>query len=286
MESLTLNEIKTVGIPLSDNTLMVSNVFNNKLRSYSLENGILVDVTGNLPKCMYGAEDLNKVFGNQARALVAQSVQADVIATGGSLSDDFWRTHQKLLSTLYHLTGLAYVSVASKDNTSRSSYLATKNNYILSYMEPYTFNTHISDNRRSTIENKRLITKQELDSDNFEVIKFVAREKDDGKFYLTTGKLHPNSVKTLVLPYTLAIMRTESIVDRLKRSMCEVEYKVAGEKRVIKSTLKDHKDLEAAIKYYCKYDACVIPVKDYSKKEHILLNTLDITSIKECKGGK
>ena len=286
MEALTLTDIKTVGIPLSDNTLMVSNSFNSKLRSYQVKNGVLVDVTGNIPKGVYGIEDLNKVFGNQARSLVAQSVQADVITTGGSLSSDFWRTHQRLLSTLYHLTGLAYVSVSSKDNTSRTSYLATKNNFILSYMEPYTSSTRISDSRRNTIEGKRLITKQELDSESFEVIKFVAREKDDGKFYLTTGKLHPNSVKTLVLPYTLAIMRTETIVDRLKRSMCEVEYKVAGEKRLIKTTLKDRRDLEAAIKYYCKYDACVLPVRDFIKKEHILLNTLDITSIKECNGGK
>ena len=286
METLTLSDIKTVGISLSENTLMASNGFNQKLRSYQVKSGVLVDVTGNIPKGMYGIEDLNKVFGNQARSLVAQSVQADVIATGGSLSSDFWRTHQRLLSTLYHLTGLAYVSVTSKDNTSRTSYLATKNNFILSYMEPYTSNTRISDSRRNTIEGKRLITKQELDSESFEVIKFVAREKDDGKFYLTTGKLHPNSIKTIVLPYTLAIMRTENIVDRLKRSMCEVEYKVAGEKRLIKTILKDHRDLEAAIKYYCKYDACVLPVRDFIKKEHILLNTLDIISIKECKGGK
>ena len=286
MEQLTLSDIKTVGIPLSDNTLMTSNGFNNKLRSYQVKNGDLIDITGNLSKDMYGIEDLNKAFGNQARSLVAQSVQADVIATGGSLNSDFWRTHQRLLSTLYHLTGLAYVSVASKDNTSRTSYLATKNNFILSYMEPYTSNTRISDNRRNTIEGKRLITKQELDSESFEVIKFVPREKDDGKFYLTTGKLHPNSVKTLVLPYTLAIMRTESIVDRLKKSVCEIEYKVAGEKRLIRTTLKDRKDLEAAVKHYCKYDACVLPVRDFIKKEHILLNTLDITSIKECKGGK
>ena len=170
METLTLSDIKTVGIPLSEQTLMVSNSFNNKLRSYQVENGILVDITGNLPKGIYGVEDLNKVYGNQARALVAQSVQADVVATGGSLSDDFWRTHQKLLTTLYHLTGLAYVSVSSKDNTSRTSYLATKNNYILSYMEPYTSNTRISDNRRNTIEGKRLITKQELETESFEVI--------------------------------------------------------------------------------------------------------------------
>lgn len=286
METLTLSDTKTVGIPLSEQTLMVSNRFNNKLRSYQVKNGILVDITGNLPKGMYGVEDLNKVYGNQARALVAQSVQADVVATGGSLSDDFWRTHQKLLSTLYHLTGLAYVSVSSKDNTSRTSYLATKNNYILSYMEPYTSNTRISDNRRSTIEGKRLITRQELDTESFQVIKFVQREKDDGAFYLTTGKLHPNSIKTLVLPYTLAIMRTESIISRLKSSMCEVEYRVAGEKRTIKTTLKDRRDLENAVKYYCKYDACMFPVRDFIQKEHILLNTLDITSIKECKGGK
>lgn len=286
METLTLSDIKTVGISLSENTLMASNGFNQKLCSYQVKSGVLVDVTGNLPKGMYGIEDLNKVFGNQARSLVAQSVQADVIATGGSLSSDFWRTHQRLLSTLYHLTGLAYVSVSSKDNTSRTSYLATKNNFILSYMELFTSNTRISDSRRNTIEGKRLITKQELDSESFEVIKFVAREEDDGKFYLTTGKLHPNSIKTLVLPYTLTIMRTETIVDRLKKSMCEVEYKVAGEKRLIKTTLKDRRDLEAAMKYYCKYDACVLPVRDFIQKEHILLNTLDIISIKECKGGK
>jgi len=53
MEQLTLSDIKTVGIPLSDSTLMASNGFNNKLRSYQVKNGALIDITGNLPKiCM------------------------------------------------------------------------------------------------------------------------------------------------------------------------------------------------------------------------------------------
>ena len=67
--------------------------------------------------------------------------------------------------------------------------------------------------------------------------------------------------------------------------MCEVLYRVAGEKRTIKTTLKDRRDLENAVKYYCRYDACVLPLRDFIKKEHILLNTLDIIGIREIKGG-
>lgn len=143
----------------------------------------------------------------------------------------------------------------------------------------------ISDKRLDAVESKRLITPKELEGGYFEVIKFEDRNKDGGKFYLTTARLYPNSKKTLVLPYTLASKRTDAIMERLKSGVFDISCRIAGDMRVIKGTLRNAEDYKKASDHTI-LDACVFPIRDLLTNEVILLNTLDIYTIKETgKGG-
>ena len=286
MANFEIKDAKTCGVDLAERPLMVSNSLNRLVSKYQQEKGSMVDITGNVEKGLYGFEDVNVAFSDrEARAKVAQAIQADIIETGGVLEQNFWRNNQRLLSTLYLLTGLAYVSVEAKDGRGRTSYLATKNPCCLNYMLRFCSMNRISDRRMDSIESKRIITKQELEDGNFQVIKFEDKNKSGGKFHLTSCKLHPNSKKTTVLPYTLACRRTESIMDRLKSGVCEIDCRINGAKKTIKGTLKYGSDYDKALDY-SRLDACVFPVRDMDSKDIVLLNTLDIFSIKDAnKGG-
>lgn len=245
MANFEIKDAKTCGVDLAERPLMVSNNLNRIISKYQQEKGLMVDITGNVEKGLYAFEDVNVAFSDrEARAKVAQAIQADIIETGGVLEQNFWRNNQRLLSTLYLLTGLAYVSVEAKDGKGRTSYLATKNPCCLNYMLRFCSMNRISDRRMDSIESKRIITKQELEDGNFQVIKFEDKNKSGGKFHLTSCKLHPNSKKTTVLPYTLACRRTESIMDRLKSGVCEIDCRINGAKKTIKGTLKYGSDYD------------------------------------------
>ncbi len=286
MSIFEIKDAKTCGIDLAERPLMVSNGLNRLLSKYQQEKGLMVDITGNIEKGLYGFEDINVAFSDrEARDKISQAIQSDVIETGGSLEQNFWRNNKRLLATLYLLTGLAYVSVEAKDGRGRTSYLATKNPCCLNYMLRFCSMNRISDNRMNTIESKRIITKKELEDGAFEVIKFEDKDKSGGKFHLTSCKLHPNSKKTTVLPYTLAWKRTESIMKRLKSGVCEIDCRINGVRKIIKGTLKYGSDYDKAMQYNV-LDACVFPVRDFDSKEIVMLNTLDVFTIKECKGGK
>lgn len=286
MAIFEIKDAKTCGVELAEMPLMVSNSLNRLINKYQQEKGLMVDITGNIEKGLYGFEDVNTAFSDrEARDKIAQAIQSDVIETGGSLEQNFWRNNKRLLATLYLLTGLAYVSVEAKDGRGRTSYLATKNPCCLNYMLRFCSMNRISDNRMNTIESKRIITKKELEDGAFEVIKFEDKDKSGGKFHLTSCKLHPNSKKTTVLPYTLAWKRTESIMKRLKSGVCEIDCRINGIRKIIKGTLKYGSDYDKAMQYNV-LDACVFPVRDFDSKEIVMLNTLDVFTIKECKGGK
>ena len=286
MAKFEIKDAKTCGVELAEAPLMVSNNLNRLISNFQQNKGLMVDVTGNIEKGIYGFEDINITFSDrEARDKIAQAMQSDIIETGGSLEQNFWRNNKRLLATLYLLTGLAYVSVEAKDGRGRTSYLATKNPCCLNYMLRFCSMNRISDNRMNTIESKRIITKKELEDGAFEVIKFEDKDKAGGKFHLTSCKLHPNSKKTTVLPYTLAWKRTESIMKRLKSGVCEIDCKIIGVRKIIKGTLKYGSDYDKAMEYNV-LDACVFPVRDVDSKEIVMLNTLDIFTIKEYKGGK
>lgn len=286
MANFEIKDAKTCGVELAEAPLMVSNNLNRLISNFQQNKGLMVDVTGNIEKGIYGFEDINITFSDrEARDKIAQAMQSDIIETGGSLEQNFWRNNKRLLATLYLLTGLSYVSVEAKDGRCRTSYLATKNPVCLNYMLRFCSMNRISDRRMDSIESKRIITKQELENGAFEVIKFEDKYKSGGKFHLTSCKLHPNSKKTTVLPYTLACKRTESIMKRLKSGVCEIDCRINGVRKIIKGTLKYGSDYDKAMEYNV-LDACVFPVRDVESKEVILLNTLDIFTIKECKGGK
>lgn len=286
MAIFEIKDAKTCGVELAEMPLMVSNSLNRLINKYQQEKGLMVDITGNIEKGLYGFEDVNTAFSDrEARDKIAQAIQSDVIETGGSLEQNFWRNNKRLLATLYLLTGLAYVSVEAKDGRGRTSYLATKNPCCLNYMLRFCSMNRISDNRMNAIESKRIITKKELEDGAFEVIKFEDKDKSGGKFHLTSCKLHPNSKKTTVLPYTLAWKRTESIMNRLKSGICEIDCRINGVRKTIKGTLKYGSDYDKAMEYNL-LDACSFPVRDADSKEIVMLNTLDVFTIKECKGGK
>lgn len=286
MGKIELKDVKTYGVELAPGPLMVSNRLNNLLSKYQAEKGVFIDVTGNLPKGLYAIDDIGAAFEDRnIRKVIAQAVQEDVNETGGSLASGFYQSNIKLLTSLYLLTGLCYVSVECKDGRGRSSYLCTKNPYCLNYMLRYCNVDKISDKRLDSVESKRLITQKELDGAYFEVIKFEDKNKDGGKFYLTTARLYPNSKKTLVLPYTLASKRTDSIMERLKSGVFDISCRIAGDMRVIKGTLKNPEEYKKASDYTI-LDACVFPIKDLLTNEVVMLNTLDIYTIKESgKGG-
>lgn len=284
--SFTIEEAKTNGVALAPAPLVVNNRLNHKLSKVQKEQGVLVDVTGNVSEKVYGVENIGKVFSDrEARSKIAQAIQADIIETGGSLESSYWKDNIKLLNTLYLLTGLCYVSIESKDGRTKSSYLATKNPFCLDYMLRYCSLTRVSDKRFENIQVKRIITNQELSEGFFNVIKFEDKNKNGGKFHLTTCKLHPNSKKTLVLPYTFACRRTEAILERLKNAVCDIECFIHGEKRVIRTALKTAEAYQKAVEH-SRIDACVIPVYDTVQRDTVLLNTLDIISIKEVGGKK
>ncbi len=286
MAIFEIKDAKTCGVELAEMPLMVSNSLNRLINKYQQEKGLMVDITGNIEKGLYGFEDVNTAFSDrEARDKIAQAIQSDIIETGGSLEQNFWRNNKRLLATLYLLTGLAYVSVEAKDGRGRTSYLATKNPCCLNYMLRFCSMNRISDNRMNTIESKRIITKKELEDGAFEVIKFEDKDKSGGKFHLTSCKLHPNSKKTTVLPYTLAWKRTESIMKRLKSGVCEIDCRINGIRKTIKGTLKYGSDYDKAMEYNV-LDACVFPLRDVESKEIVMLNSLDVFTIKECKGGK
>ena len=74
-------------------------------------------------------------------------------------------------------------------------------------------------------------------------------------------------------------------MDRLKSGVCEIECRINGAKKTIKGTLKYGSDYDKALEY-SRLDACVFPVRDMDSKEVVMLNTLDIFSIKDAnKGG-
>ena len=74
-------------------------------------------------------------------------------------------------------------------------------------------------------------------------------------------------------------------MDRLKSGVCQIECRINGVKKSIKGTLKYGSDYDKAVEY-SRVDACVFPLRDVESKEVVLINTLDIFTIKECKGGK
>lgn len=286
MAKFEIKDAKTCGVELAEAPLMVSNNLNRLISNFQQNKGLMVDVTGNIEKGLYGFEDINVAFSDrEARDKIARAMQSDIIETGGSLEQNFWRNNKRLLATLYLLTGLAYVSVEAKDGRGRTSYLATKNPCCLNYMLRFCSMNRISDNRMNAIESKRIITKKELEDGAFEVIKFEDKDKSGGKFHLTSCKLHPNSKKTTVLPYTLAWKRTESIMKRLKSGVCEIDCRINGIRKTIKGTLKYGSDYDKAMEYIV-LDACVFPLRDVESKEIVMLNSLDVFTIKECKGGK
>lgn len=286
MAKIDIKDVKTCGIELAPGPLMVSNRINSLLSKYQAEKGVFIDVTGNLPKGLYAVDDIGAAFEDRnVRKIIAQAVQEDINETGGSLASGFYQSNIKLLTSLYLLTGLCYVSVECKDGRGRSSYLCTKNPYCLNYMLRYCNMDKISDKRLDSIESKRLITPKELEGGYFEAIKFEDKNKDGGKFYLTTARLYPNSKKTLILPYTLASKRTDGIMERLKSGVFDISCRIAGDMRVIKGTLKNPEEYKKASDYTL-LDACVFPIRNLLSNEVILLNTLDVYTIKESgKGG-
>lgn len=286
MAKIELKDIKTYGVELAPGPLMVSNRLNGLLSKYQAEKGVFIDITNNLPKNLYAVDDIGAAFEDRnLRKIIAQAVQEDVNETGGNLASGFYQSNIKLLTSLYLLTGLCYVSVECKDGRGRSSYLCTKNPYCMNYMLRYCNMDKISDKRLDSVESKRLITQKELDGAYFEVIKFEDKNKDGGRFYLTTARLYPNSKKTLVLPYTLTNKRTETIIERLKGGVFDISCRIAGDMRVIKGTLKNAEEYKKASDHTI-LDACVFPIRDLITNEVILLNTLDVYNIKESgKGG-
>jgi len=286
MAKIELKDIKTCGVELAPGLLMVSNRLNSLLSKYQAEKGVFIDITNNLPKNLYAVDDIGAAFEDRnIRKTIAQAVQEDVNETGGNLTSGFYQSNIKLLTSLYLLTGLCYVSVESKDGRGRSSYLCTKNPFCLNYMLRYCNLDKVSDKRLDSVESKRLITQKELDGAYFEVIKFEDKNKDGGKFYLTTARLYPNSKKTLILPYTLASKRTDSIIERLKSGIFDISCRIAGDMRTIKGTLRNVEEYKKASDYTI-LDACVFPIIDLLTNEVVMLNALDIYTLKEsCKGG-